>query len=123
MKWIATSKYAAPNRKLFKKVYSAILDRQAPSTSEWEKIKMPVLLAHGGKAISLNLVSVNAKPFVGGDIPYPPSVARANYDLLSEAPNKEIYVVDNAAHLFTWPEAARVNPIFARFLRKYGATA
>ncbi|CAG8523836.1 13200_t:CDS:10 [Acaulospora colombiana] len=90
----ATSKFVPSNRKLFKKVYSAILDRQPPPASEWKKIKMPVLLVHA-----------------------------ENYDLLSEASNKEIIILDNAAHLFTWPEAERVNPMIAKYLQQYPATA
>lgn len=47
-KFIAASRFKPSNKQLLKKVYSVLLDRQAPSQSDWDKIQCGVVIIQGG---------------------------------------------------------------------------
>lgn len=46
---LAASMFKPSNKRLLTKVYSALMDRQAPSQSDWDKIRCPVLIVQGGR--------------------------------------------------------------------------
>lgn len=47
--WTAKSNFKPSNKALLAKVFSATIDRKPFEPADWEKIKMPVLLIHGGE--------------------------------------------------------------------------
>ncbi|PVG02327.1 alpha/beta-hydrolase [Serendipita vermifera] len=100
-KWLSTTRFNSSNKPLLTKVYSALFDQTAPLESDWKRIKVPVLIAHGEL-----------------DNPYPPSIARANYDLLSESTMCELEIIPNGPHFVTSSEAPIFNHIFVEFMQK-----
>jgi hypothetical protein len=48
-KYMATHHFNPLNRQLLNKVYSSVFDETAPPESYWNRIKIPVLIAHGGE--------------------------------------------------------------------------
>ncbi|PVG02326.1 alpha/beta-hydrolase [Serendipita vermifera] len=102
--YVATNQINTSNKQLLMKVYSSVFDQTAPPESDWKRIKIPVLIAHGEL-----------------DILYPSSIAQANYDLLSESKMRELRIIRNGPHFFTSPDAASFNPIFLEFMRKVSA--
>ncbi|PVG02329.1 alpha/beta-hydrolase [Serendipita vermifera] len=99
-RWMATNQITPMNKRLLRKVYSSIFDRTAPPSDAWQRIKIPVLIAHGE-----------------ADIPYPPSIAKSNWELFSEATTRDVQVIRNGPHFFTSTDASTFNPILVNFIQ------